>query len=135
MDDVVAVQIDQCQGDIVGDVDLDVVGEGGSRVLQESSEALLHQLHQEDGSVVGRIMCHTQELHNAGVLQFSQDGTLLIETSGKAHCSWVVGSEEDGVQNFGSTGEVVIQRGFNDISIGTCSKYFGHMYMEVIVAK
>ena len=123
MDDVVAMQVNQCQGYIVSDVDLDVIGEGGSRALQESSEALLHQLHQEDGSVVGGVLYHTQELHDAGVLQFSQDGTLLIETSGKVHCSWVVGSEEDGVQDFGSTGEVV-QCGFNNTSIGTCPKNF-----------
>ena len=30
MDIVVTMQVDQCQGDIVGDVDLDVLGEGGS---------------------------------------------------------------------------------------------------------
>ena len=90
MDDVVAMHVSQCQGDIMGDVDLDVVGEGGSRALQESSEALLHQLHQEDGSTVGGVLYHTQELDNAGVLQFSQDGTLLIEMSGKVHCSWVI---------------------------------------------
>ena len=123
MDYVVAMQVDQCQGDVVGDVDLDVVGEGGSRALQESSEALLHQLHQEDGSVVGGIPYHTQELDDAGVLQFSQDGTLLIETSGKVHCSWVIRSEEDGVHDFGSTGEVV-QCGFNNTSIGACPKDF-----------
>ena len=123
MDDVVAMQVDQCQGDVMGDVDLDVVGEGGSRALQESSEALLHQLHQEDGSVVGGVLYHTQELDDAGVLQFSQDGTLLIETSGEVHCSWVVGSEEDGMQDFGSTGEVV-QCGFNNTSIGACPEDF-----------
>ena len=68
MDDVVAMQVDQCQGDIMRDVDLDVVGEGGSRALQESSEALLHQLHQEDGSAVGRVLYHTQELDDVGML-------------------------------------------------------------------
>ena len=107
----------------MGDVDLDVVGEGGSRALQESSEALLHQFHQEDGSAVGGVLHHTQELDDAGMLQFLQDGTLLIETSGKIHCSWVVGSEEDGVQDFGSTGEVV-QCGFNNTSIGACPEDF-----------
>ena len=90
MDDVVVMQVDQCQGNVMGDVDLDVVGEGGRRALQESSEALLHQLHQEDGSVVGGVLYHTQELDDAGVLQVSQDGTLLIETSGKVHSTWVV---------------------------------------------
>ena len=121
MDDVVTMQVDQCQGNVMGDVDLDVVGKGGSRALQEFSEALLHQLHQEDGSTVGGVLYHTQELDDAGVLQVSQDGTLLIETSSKVHCSWVVGSEEDGVQDFGSTGEVV-QCGFNNTSIGPCPK-------------
>ena len=32
------------------------IGEGGSRALQEFSEALLHQLHQEDGSAVGGVV-------------------------------------------------------------------------------
>ena len=119
MDDVVTMQVDQCQGNIMGDVDLDMVGEGGYRALQESSEALLHQLHQEDGSTVVGVLHHAQELNNAGVFQFSQDGTLLIETSGKVYCSWVIRSEEDGMQDFSSTGEM-IQRGFDNASIGTC---------------
>ena len=68
------------------------------------------------------------------MLQFSQDGTLLIETSGKVHCSWVIRSEEDCVEDFGSTGEVVQCR-FNDASIGTCPKDFRGVHMEILEAK
>ena len=50
MDDVVAVQVGQGESNVVGQVDLEVVGEGGCGSFQEPREALLHQLHQEDGS-------------------------------------------------------------------------------------
>ena len=78
----------------MGDVHLDVEEEGDWRALQEPSEALFHQLHQEDGSVVVGI---PQELDNTGMFQLPQDDAFLFETSSKVHSSRIVRSEEDGV--------------------------------------
>ena len=107
VDDVVVMQVGQSQGHMVGNVDLDVVGEGGGGLLQEPCETLLHQLHQEDGSVAAGLLDNTQELDDAGMLQVPQNVTLLVEAVDKVDCSWVIVSEEDGVQDLGGTGEVV----------------------------
>ena len=134
MDDVVAVQVGQGQGNVVGDVDLDVVGEGGCGSLQEPCQALLHQLHQEDGSVAAGVLDHTEELDDAGMLQTSQDGTLLVKSSSKVHGSWVIISEEDSVQDLGSTGKVV-QCGLDNTPIGSSSQDLGCVDMDILVAK
>ena len=107
VDDVVSVQVGQSQSHMVGNVDLDVVGKGGGGSLQEPCEALLHQLHQEDGSVAVGLLDSAQELDNAGMLQVLQDVTLLVEATDKVECPWVIVLEEDGVQDLGGTGEVV----------------------------
>ena len=118
MDDAVAVQVGEGQSNVVGDVDLDVVGEGGRGSLQEPGQALLHHLHQENGSAAAGVLDHTEELDDAGMLQSSQDVALLDETSGKVDSPWVVVSEEDGVKDLGGTGEVV-QSGLDHTPIGT----------------
>ena len=82
---------------MVGNIDLGMMREGGGGFLQESCETLLHQLHQEDGPAAGGLMDCTQELHYVGMLQTSQDDTLLLKTTGKVNCSWVIISEKDGV--------------------------------------
>ena len=123
--------------DIVGDVHLGVVGEGGGRVLQEMCEALihqLHQLHQQDGSAVGGILYHTQELDDAGMLQISQNVALQFETSGKIDSSWIIISKEDGVEDFSGTGEV-IQCCLDNITIGTSPKDLGSVYVGILVGK
>ena len=66
MDDLVGVQIGKCQGDVVGDVHLDVVREGVGAALQEVCQALFHHLHEQNGPAVVRVLNKTQKLHNAG---------------------------------------------------------------------
>ena len=97
MEDVVGVQVGEGQRDVVRDAHLHVVGERGRRALQEAREALFHQLHEEDGSVVAGVLHQPQELHDAGMLQVSQDAALLVEASGKVVGTGIVGSEENGV--------------------------------------
>ena len=134
MDDAVAVEISKSLCNIVGDVHLGVVGERGGRVLQEICEALVHQLHQEDGSAVGGILYHTQELDDAGMLQISQNVALQFETGGKIDCSWIIISKEDGVEDFSGTGEV-IQCCLDNATIGTSPKDLGSAYVGILVAK
>lgn len=57
-------------------------------------EALIHQLHEEDRSVAGGILHHTQELDDA-------------VTTSTSNCSWVIMFEEDGVKDYSSTGELI----------------------------
>ena len=66
---------------------------------------LFHQLHEEDGSAVDRVLHYPQELHDAGMLQVSQDAALLVEASG--------------MQDFGGAGKMV-QRGSDDAAVGAC---------------
>ena len=74
------------------DAHLHVVGERCQRSLQEAREedgsvGLL----EEDGSAVAGVLHHPQELHDAGMLQVSQDAALLVEASGKVGGAGIVG--------------------------------------------
>ena len=134
VDDVVAVQVGQGESNVVGQVDLEVVGEGGCGSLQEPREALLHQLHQEDGSAAAGVLGYSQELDNAGVLHTLQDDTLLVEASSKVGCPRVVVSEEDCVQDLGGTGEVV-QCGSYHTPVGASPEDLGGVHDDILVAK
>ena len=134
VDDVVAVQVGQSQSHMVNNVDLDVVGEGGGGSLQEPCEALLHQLHQEDGSVTAGVLDSTQELDDAGMLQALQDDTLLLKAADKIDCPWVIVSEEDGVHDLGGTGEVV-KCGLDHTPIGASPQDLRGVHVDILVAK
>ena len=134
VDDVVAMQVGQGKSNVVGQVDLEVVGEGGSGSLQEPREALLHQLHQEDWSAAAGILGHSQELDDAGVLHTLQDDTLLVEASGKVGCPRVIVSEEDCVQDLGGTGEVV-QCGSYHTPVGASPEDLRGVHDDILVAK
>ena len=132
MDDVVAVQVGQGEGNVMGYVDLDVVGEGGRGSLKEPCQALFHQLHQEDGSTAAGVVDHTKELDNTGMLHTSQDVALCIKMSSKVGSPGVVISEEDSVQDLGSTREVV-QCGPNHAPIGACPENLRCEYSDILV--
>ena len=134
MEDVVGVQVGEGQRDVVCDAHLNVVGERGWAALQEMREALFHQLHEEDGSAVARVLHHPQELHDAGMLQVSQDAALLVEASGKVGGAGIVGSEENGVQDFGSAGQVV-KRGSDDAAVGARAEDLGRVHVNLLVAE
>ena len=118
MEDVVGMQVGEGLRNVVRDAHLHVVGERGWRALQEAREALFHQLHEEDGSAVAGVLHHCQKLHDAGMLQVSQDADFLGEASGKVGGAGIIGSEKNGVQDFGGAGQV-IQRGSDDAAVGT----------------
>ena len=134
MEDVVSVQVGEGQRDVVRDAHLHVVGERGWAALQEMRETLFHQLHEEDGSAVAGVLHHPQELHDAGMLQISQDAALLVEASGKVGGAGIVGSEENGVQDFGGAGQVV-QRGSDDAAVGACPEDLGRVHVNLLVAE
>ena len=97
VEDLVGVQVGEGLRNVVCDAHLHVVGERSRRALQEAREALFHQLHEEDGSAVAGVLHYPQELHDAWMLQVSQDAALLVEASGKVGRAGIVGSEENGV--------------------------------------
>ena len=134
VEDVVGVQVGEGQRDVMRDAHLYVVGERGRRALQEAREALFHQLHEEDGSAVAGVLHHPQELHDAGILQISQDAALLVEASGKVGGAGIVGSEKNGVQDFGGAG-LVVQRGSDDAAVGACPEDLGRVHKHFLVAK
>ena len=134
MEDVVGVQVGEGQRDVVRDAHLHVVGERGWRALQEAREALFHQLHEEDGSAVAGVLHHCQELHDAGMLQVTQDAALLVEASGKVGGAGIVGSEENRVQDFCSAGQVV-QRSSDNAAVGACPEDLGRVHVHFPVAE
>ena len=58
----------------------------------------------------------------------------LVEASGKVSGAGIVGSEENGVQDFGCAGQVV-QRGSDNAAVGACPKDFGSVHVKFLVAK
>ena len=62
-----------------------------------------------------------KELNYVGVFHVVEEATLLLELSPSCHHTWVIGLEEDGVQEFGST-ETLAPHGFADHSIGPTAK-------------
>ena len=107
MDHSVGVQVGKCQGDVVSDVHLDVVRKWVGCALQEVGQTFFHQLHQQNGPAVARILNKTKELNNAGVLQFSEQAALLVKTSGKVLLSRIIRPEENLVEDFCCTWQVV----------------------------
>ena len=132
VENVVFVQVGEGQRDVVRDAHLHVVEKRGLRAFQEAREALFHQLHKENGSAIAGVLDHPQELHDAGMLQVSQDAALVVEESGKVGGAGIVGSEENGVQDFGGAGQVV-QRGFDDAAIGASSVHVHFLIAELAV--
>ena len=104
MDHMVGVQIGECQGDVMGDVHLDVVREGVGCALQKVCQALFHQLHEQNGPAVVRVLNKTQKLHNTGVSQVSEQSALLVKSSNKVLLSSIIRPEEYLVEDFCSTG-------------------------------
>ena len=115
----IAVKVIEGQSDVMGDIHLDMIGESSLPALQEVSEALLHQFHEENWSVVAtrsRVFQDSQELYNARMLQVTQDPALLLEPTNEIGDVGIIGGEEGVVEDFGSTRKA-IKLGFDDISI------------------
>ena len=129
VDDLYGVQVGEGQRDVVRDAHLHVVGERVLRALQEAREALYHQLHEEDGSAVAGVLHHTQELHDAGMLQVSQDAALLVEAIVG------VGRKADiGVLDLCSAGQLV-QLSFDNAAVGAFPEDLGHVNVNFLVTE
>ena len=91
----------------MGDVDLDVEREWVGCALQEVCQTFFHQLHQQNGPVVARILNKTKELNNARVLQFPEQAALLVKMSSKVLLSRIIRPEENLVEDFCCTRQMV----------------------------
>ena len=107
MDNAIGVEVGQGQSRVLNQVDLNVVGQRTGKALQELGEALVHQLHQENGSEGVGFSHQAKEVDDAGVLQVAEELALLLESGGKVVLPRIVGSEEGGVKEFCGAGQLV----------------------------
>ena len=115
----IAVKVIEGQSDVMGDIHLDMIGERSLPALQEVSEALLHQFHEENWSVIAttlRVFQDSQELYDTRMLQVTQDSALLLEATNEISDVGIIGGEEGVVEDFGSTRKTV-ELSFDDTSI------------------
>ena len=138
MQDLVQVKVGQSLGHVVGNVYLNVEREWGRvlRSLQEAGQALVHQLHQKNRQPGLGVTRGAQELDDVGVPDCShcpQELTLVLEALDDAAGGRVPGYKEAGVQNLGSTGELVAL-GLVDSAIGAIAEAVGLTLDELNIA-
>ena len=134
MDDAIGVEVGQGQRSVVDQADLNVVGQWTGSTLQELGQALVHQLHQENGPEILRLSHQAQELDDAGVLQVAEEHAFLLESRRKVDLSRVVGAKEGGVEEFGGTGQLV-QRGPAYTAVGAHTEASRWLHSHTLVAK
>ena len=115
MDDVEGVKVSKCQRYVLAKMELDTATQRNSGTLQETGEALVHQLHEQDSLVGNRLLAQPQILDNVGMLDAFEVLTLLVEAFLQGQEGWVI--MEDGVEDLGSTWQL-ITLGSVDCSIG-----------------
>ncbi|CAI8006925.1 hypothetical protein GBAR_LOCUS4970 [Geodia barretti] len=106
---LVAMEVGESLCHVVANVHLHVERERG-RVrwpLQEAGQALVHQLHEQDGHSSAGVRTRAQVLDDVGVPQAAQEVDLSLEALHDAVGGGVSGLEEDGVQDFGGADELV----------------------------
>ncbi len=103
MDDSVSVEVVQGQGCVMGEVDLQVVGQRLLGVLKEVSEAFVHELHEEGREARLAVRARAQVLHYIGVPDTTEELALLLEALLNASCPRVPVLKEDWVEELGCT--------------------------------
>ena len=106
---LVVMEVGKSLCHVVANVHLHVERERGRvcRPLQEAGQALVHQLHEQDGQSRFGVRTRAQVLDDVGVPQAAQEVDLSLETLHDAVGGGVPGLEEDGVQDFGGADELV----------------------------
>ena len=109
MQHLVAMEVGESLCHVVANVHLHVERERGRvrRPLQEAGQALVHQLHEQDGHSSLGVRTRAQVLDDVGVPQPAQEVDLSLEALHDAVGGGVPGLEEDGVQDFGGADELV----------------------------
>ena len=80
MQDAVGVEVGQSRGHIQAEVELYVEGQGvWCHGLQEMCEAVVHELHEQNRQSRAFICVCAQVLDDVGVLEGSQELTLLLK--------------------------------------------------------
>ena len=79
VDDAVAVKVGQCECDVVAGVQLHVVGKRSVGALQEVRQALVHELHEQNGQTHFLVINHAQVLHYVGVADLAEEVALLLK--------------------------------------------------------
>ena len=109
MQHLVAMKVGESLCHVVANVYLYVERERGRvcRPPQEARQALVHQLHEQDGHSSLGVRTGAQILDDVWVLQPAQTLDLALKALHDAGGSGVPGLEEDGVQDFGGADELV----------------------------
>ena len=79
VDDVIGVEVGQRECNVVADVHLHVIGKMSVGALQEMCQALVHQLHKQNGQTRLLVIHHVQVLHYVGVADLAEEAALLLE--------------------------------------------------------
>ena len=106
---LVVMEVGESLCHVMTNVHLHVERERGKvrRSLQKAGQALVHQLHEQDGHSSLGVHTRAQVLNDVGVLQAAQEIDLSLEALHDAVGRGVPGLEEDGVQHFGGADELV----------------------------
>ena len=104
---LVAMEVGESLCHVVANVHLHVERERVPRPLQEAGQALVHQLHEQDGHSSLGVRTRAQVRDDVGVPQAAQEVDLSLEALNDAVGGGVPGLEEDGVQNFSGADQLV----------------------------
>ena len=84
---------------------MDTATQRNSGTLQETGEALVHQLHEQDRLVGSRLLTQPQILDNVGMLDALEVVALLVEAFLQGQEGWVI--MEDGVEDLCSARQLI----------------------------
>jgi hypothetical protein len=132
--ETIQVQVDQSQCDIMGNVDLNVIGYCRRGTLQEPTEALITQLHQKDRQVGVRVTTCAQVLYHIGVLGRAEETTFFFKSTQVGDCSGVTQVKERWVHDLSST-EETITPGLTHTSIGPSTKTVFFEQLNIVETK
>ena len=121
MDDIIGVEVIQSQGYVVAQDDLDMVGQWLMGSLEKMGEAFIHEFHQQHWEAGVRVLGGSEVLDYVGVFHGVEEVALLLEPAPGRPSPVAAVLEEDGVQEFGGTGEQVAH-GFADGSVGSSAE-------------
>ena len=79
VDDLIGVEVGQRECNVMADVHLHVIGKRSAGALQEMCQALVHQLHEQNGQARRLVIHHVKVLHYVGMADLAEEAALLLE--------------------------------------------------------
>lgn len=114
MYDVIGVEKRECFGDIMAQIDLDVIWQRLSMTSEKIGQVIIHQLHQNHRQPSGRIIVKCKKLYYIWVSHQTQKFTLELKPPARLPvkaslgCTGLAsGVNKSGMEDLSSTGEVI----------------------------